>query len=583
MDTTLPPDGVKPAETATLRPGAVIAPGAAIAAAAALVLVAFPSSIARILDLAVGYSADALSVGVLVFAGVWAWLSLRAAGGTISRPGRRELAASYGGLALAALIQWLAPRGPSGGTGPWHLDLHMVPVFAASLAVLAGGWRRLKGLAGPVAMLALLWPPAAALVAMPFSRPMLAVSRWAGAGLARASGVGVEAVPGARGLLACTGAAGTHLIAVAPACSGAGGVLAVLVAAAPVVALARGSWRRKALWVIAGSAAVGVFAPVRVAVLCRLAAERGVESAFGAFHHLSGTAFFILAWVAMLALTRPFGLAPPPLARIPGARWRPSGREGWATLAAALALAAVAGAGNVRLHARSRAQPAPRTPMRGADDAGTESGIVVLDEPALPPARGGRDLKAAQAPTVPEVVADHANVDEEDPGPEAGPQPFDPKRPGTWMRDIPGFERWPYRSMPWTRSMYGKRSRMERLACASRVGGFYWIDALALTDPALLDKHTVHGCFTWHGWTVESFNRIEIAPGVRGESFVHVDADGRRWASVTWAEPIAPGWWLRLHVQRRVRDGAEPRSVLEKVSVFAPLLRLARDEEEGPF
>jgi len=568
VDTTLPPDGVESSESATLRPGAVIA------AAAALVFAAFPLSIARILDLAVGYSADALSVGALVFAGVWAWLSLRTAGPDASRPGRRELVASYGGLALVALVQWLAPLG-STGTGPWRLDLLMIPVFAASLAVLAGGWKRLKTLAAPVAMLALLWPPAAALVAMPFSRPMLAVSRWAGAGLARATGVGVEAVPGARGLLACAGAAGTHLIAVAPACSGAGGVLAVLVAAAPVVALARGSRRRKALWVVAGGAAVGVFAPVRVAILCYLAAERGVESAFGAFHYLSGTAFFALAWVAMLALTKPFGLAPPPAAGVTGARWRPAGREGWAVLGIAFALALVAGAGNIRLHARARAEAAPRPPISAADDASSEAGTVFLDEPALPP----RNIETAPAAAEPEVATD--DVSEETPGPEPGP--FDPKKPGTWISDVPGFERWRYRSMPWTRSMYGKRSRMERLAYASREGVIHWIDALVLTNPALLDKHTVHGCFMWHGWTVESYDHIEIAPGVRGESLVHVDADGRRWASVTWAEQIARGWWLRLHVQRRVRDGTEPMVVLGKVSWFAPLLRLARPEEEGPF
>jgi len=571
VDATLPPDGVKAADSATLRPGAVIA------AAALLVLAAFPLSIARILDLAAGFSADVLSVGALVFGGVWAWLSLGTTEADASRPGRRERAIACVGLALVALVQWLAPRGQSGGAGPWHLDLLMLPVFAASLAVLAGGWKRLKVLGGPVAMLALLWPPAATLVAMPFSRPMLSLSRWAGAGLARASGAGVEAVPGARGLLACTGGAGTHLIAVAPACSGAGGVLAVLVAAAPVVALARGSWRRKALWVVSGSVAVGVFAPVRVAILCHLAAERGVESAFGAFHCLSGTALFILVWVAMLALTRPFGLVPPPMARIPSARWRPAGREGWAVLGIALALAIVSGAGNITLHARASVEPPPRTPMRGADDAGPEAGIVVLDEPALPP----RDIKAAPATAEPEVMT--ADGDEESPEAEPGPQPFDPKRPGTWMGDVPGFERWPYRSMPWTRSMYGKRSRMERFVYASRAEVFHWVDALVLPDPALLDKHTVHGCFTWHGWKVESFNHIEIAPGVRGMSLVHVDADGRRWASVTWAEPIARGWWLRLHVQRRVRDGTDPMVVLAKVSWFAPLLRLARPEEEGPF
>ena len=46
---------------------------------------------------------------------------------------------------------------------------------------------------------------------------------------------------------------------------------------------------------------------------------------------------------------------------------------------------------------------------------------------------------------------------------------------------------------------------------------------------------------------------------------------------------MARGWWLRLHVQRRVRDGTDPMVVLGKVSWFAPLLRVARAEEEGPF
>ncbi|MHC4253743.1 MAG: archaeosortase/exosortase family protein, partial [Planctomycetota bacterium] len=295
---------------------APLRPSAAVAAAAALTFVAFPSSMAGILRLAAGASPRALSGGVLVFAGVWAWLALRTSRAPRQLPGRREIALAFGLLAVAALVQWIAPRGPMGhivgGPGRARLDLLAIPVFAGALALLAGGRAWLRRVAGPVALLILIWPPAAALVAAPFSRPMLAASRWAGVGLARAFGVGVEAVPGVAGLLVCRGAAGTQSIAVAPACSGASGVLAVLVAAAPVVALAGGSARRKAIWVALGSAIVAAFAPVRVAILCHLAAERGAESAFDAFHVLGGTAFFALAWVAMLALTRPLGLVPPP-------------------------------------------------------------------------------------------------------------------------------------------------------------------------------------------------------------------------------------------------------------------------------
>jgi exosortase/archaeosortase family protein len=547
-------------------------PGAAVAAAALLTFVAFPSTIIGILRLAAGATPGALSSGVLVFAGVWAWLALRTRPEPTARPERPEVAIAFCVLAAAALVQWIAPRGPAGGPGRGRLDLLMLPVFAGGLATLSGGRARLRRVAGPVAMLLLAWPPAAAVVSAPFSRPMLAASRWAGVALARAFGVGVEAVPGVAGLIVCTGAAGTQSITVAPACSGASGVLAVLIAAAPVVALARGSARRKALWVVSGSAVVAVFAPVRVAVLCHLAAERGAESAFEAFHVLGGTAFFALAWLAMLALTKPLGLVPPPLTELPDSRIGPAAREGWTLLGGAFVLAIVSGAGNVRHHARPQADGLPTSSVGSC--------IVVHDEPAAPFSAAG---------TSPAIELD-TSLDSElkrpgpaPPAPEAGPEPFNPRKLRTWISPVPGFERCRYRSMPWTRSMYGKRSWMERIIYSSREGELYWIDALIATKRAPLDEHTVHGCYIWHGWTVEFLDRREIAPGVPGERFMHVDSGGTRWASVTWTESVARGWWLRLNVQRRIREGEVPGDVLERMSEFAPRLRRLAPREEDPF
>jgi hypothetical protein len=326
---------------------------------------------------------------------------------------------------------------------------------------------------------------------------------------------------------------------------------------------------------------------VRVAILCYLAAERGAESAFGAFHVLGGTAFFAAAWVAMLALTRPMGLVPPPLAYLAESRWRPASREGWAVLGGAFALAAVAGVGNVRLHAQPRTGPmAPQT-------AGP--GIVFHDEPVVPFAELDTDLAGPvparpleEAPP-PAPVPEARPVPEErrpEPVPPPGPEPFNPKRLRTWVEPVPGYERFRYRSMPWTRSMYGKRSWMERIIYSSRDGKIYWIDALIVSNPAPLKEHTVHGCYMWHGWAVESFDRREVAPGVPGEHLIHLDSDGRRWASVTWSERVAPKWWLRVNVQRKVREGEVPGAVLRETSVFAPLLRRGAGEgrgEEGPF
>ncbi len=557
---------------AASAPTVPLRPAAAIAAAALLTFIAFPSTVIGILRLAAGATPGALSSGVLVFAGIWAWLALRTRTEPPTRPQRREIAIAFGALAVVALVQWIAARGPVGGPGRERLDLLMLPVFTAALAVLSGGRARLRRVAGPVAMLLLTWPPVAAFFSAPLSRPMLAASRWAGVALARAFGVGVEAVPGVAGLLVCTGRAGTQSITVAPACSGASGVLAVLIAAAPVVALARGSVRRKVIWIASGSTIVAAFAPVRVAVLCHLAAERGAESAFDAFHVLGGTAFFALAWLAMLALTKPLGLAPPPLAELSDSRLRPAGHEGWMLLGGALAFALVSGIGNVRHHARPRpdAPPLSRVP----------SGIVVHDEPVAPFSAAG---------TSPAIELDISLASElkrpgpAPPAPEAGPEPFNPRKLRTWIAPVQGYERCRYRSMPWTRSMYGKRSWMERIIYSSPNGDIYWIDALIVTRRAPLDEHTVHGCCIWHGWTVEFLDRREIVPGVPGERFMHVDSEGHRWASVTWTEEVARGWWLRLNVQRRIREAEEPEDVLKRTSEFAPRLRRLAPREENPF
>jgi exosortase/archaeosortase family protein len=565
VDSTLPTDSVSAAPSPSSRP---LRPGAAVAAAVGLTFLAFPSSIAEILRLAAGTTPRALSAGVLVFAAVWAWLALRTSAIPRRYPHRYEIAIAFGLLALVALEQWLAPRGPFGGPGRARLDLLAIPFFALALALMAGGGAWLRRLAGPVALLLLAWPPVAALIATPFARPMLAASRWAGVGLARALGVGVETVPGVAGLLVCRGAAGAQSIVVASPCSGASGVLAVLVAAAPVVALARGTARRKAIWVASGGAIVAAFAPVRIAILCHLAAERGAQSAFDAFHILGGTAFFALAWIAMLALAGPMGLVPPPLAKSPESRWRPADRAGWMILGGALVLAVVAGVGNLQLHART---PLPAAPSD-----------VAREEPAAPFVNPDLALDA----DFPETISPSLIKEELAPAPPPGPEPFNPKKLRTWTMPVPGFERFRYRSMPWTRSMYGKRSWMERIVYSPRAGGLYWIDALTVTNPASLGKHTIHGCYVWHGWSVEYLDRREIAPGVQAERFIHLDSDGRRWASVTWWEQVSPKYWLRLNVQRRVRDVEASEAILEETFDFAPKLRRQADappKEEGPF
>jgi exosortase/archaeosortase family protein len=355
-------------------------------------------------------------------------------------------------------------------------------------------------------------------VASPLTEPLAGFARSGGAALARFFGVDVRAGTEA-GQLICTGAAGAQSVRVCGPCSGVNGLLAVLVLGVPVALEAEGPARRKAVWIAAGAAAVLLFAPVRVAILCGVAAGRGTGAAFSMFHLIGGTAFFVIAWAAMLGSALALSIRRPVLAARTDDRLLPHGAEGKAFLAALVAFSIFAGAGNARMFAR-----------------------LSLPEPETPP----------------------VNVDVGD--------------PESWAVPIDCYERWRHRSLTWVKPTFGPDSRMERFVYAPEEGGRFWVDVLVVTDFSKLREHTMLGCYNWHEYQVADSETFDLSARLPARRFVVVDGLGRRWMIASWIEPAAfadgPGW-RRTVVVRRSPSADEDAATGAAVIEFARSFRRA--------
>lgn len=487
----------------------MLRPARRLALAGLLLLAALPAASLALWHLARLPGPEALAAGVPLLALVWAWLLLP------SRPAPAAVGPDPAWSWCGPLLCLLALAGRL--LLPSDLALLLLPLLAAGLALAAGGPLLLRRLLAPVLLLFLAWPEAHLVLARLTTPPLLAWSAWCGPWLAQLGGATVVVVPGADQLLLCRGGAGAVVIGLDASCSGAGGVMAVLLLALPVLALRRPPWSAALPWLALGLALAALGNALRVGALCWLAAEHGLGPLFASVHAVAGSLLTLLVWGGLLAALPllPAGGAPP----VPAAPPQPRG-----ALAACLPLLALVALADWW----HRPIPPPPAPIRAA---------VRAEEP--PPA-----LVSATAPLP------------------SRPQPPSPSGPPLRERpalellpEIPGWRRWHHATFPWAAALFGPQARVERLVYSGPSGRFVWCDLVLADDAASLARHPVANCFDWHGYQVERASTWSLGPRLTAGEWVVQDPAQRRWAVLSWIQALEEGGVRRCSCWRRIDAG----------------------------
>lgn len=503
----------------------------------ALLAAALPATTASLPALSAAGTPRALAAGVPVAAAVWAWLRLREAApcsaeGRVLGPLLALLAAIV--LAWSLTIEAAAE----------HRLLLLAPL-AAALVLAHGGLALLRRLAGPVALLLLAWPWPHELLAR-LSAPLLV--DWAGtagATLAGWAGAEISATPG--GMWRLVTPQGPLLAGLDLSCSGAGGVMAVLILAAPVLSERRVPPGRATAWLGLGLLLAAAGNVLRIALLFWLAATRGCDSVFAAIHAHAGSALVLLTWLGMLAALPWLGPPRPPSPVPAGPR-----RGLWlATCLPGLLLCAL-----FDLHPR----PAPPLPPSAVVAEAVPEPLVEAGPPAPAPTAPVPAPAPAPAPPVP-----------------AAPPPPAALRPLDLLPAVPGWQRWAHGAFPWATGMYGAEARAERLVYQhGREGRLVWIDVLLCPQLADIERHTVAGCFTSHAYRVELSDNEAIA-GTAVQSWVVEDGKRRRWAVASWTQAAVPLGAAtparRTIIWRRIDAGDGEAELAELRTLATGLLR----------
>jgi exosortase/archaeosortase family protein len=478
---------------------------------------------------------------VPVLALVWAWLLL------IDRPPPRSPRGRWIGAPLALVAVGLLALCVDSGVDAGDRLLLVVPL-AAAIVLALGGWALLRRLTGPLALLLLAWPPLHDAVSRISTGPLLAISGGPGAALARSAGADVTAVPGATGLYTCQGPDGPLLAGLDASCSGASGLMALVILAIPVVALRYLAPARVLPWLGIGLALVVGGNIARVALLFWLAATRGCGPLFTQVHLVAGTALVLMVWAGMLVVLPWLGRRDPARSsHAPQASDPPRGK--------APLLACVPSLLGCFLLERVEIDSAVPSP-----DPGTAVSIPAIHaraatEESPPPLQPAADI---QAPT--QVL----------------PTPSRPLQALDLLPAIPGWQRWAQASFPWAASLFGDGARVERIAYRRGEGRLIWIDVLICPRLEDITRHTVAGCFASHAYRVER-HWVESPIGQETGGWVVGDDVGLRWAVLDWTQaavalPDDLTHARRCVLWRRVDDGTGDAELNELRTLARALL-----------
>ncbi|MEK7415752.1 MAG: exosortase/archaeosortase family protein [Planctomycetota bacterium] len=482
-------------------------------AGAALLALALPRTSASAWMLLTDPAPRALAAGIPILALVWTWLILH--GG----PARCGSSGRWAGAALALLAAGSCILLVVAGASLEHRMLLFAPL-ATALVLASGGWTLLRQLAGPLALLLLAWPPLHDAVARASTPGLLALCGVPGVALARWAGADVVAIPGGGDVFVCQGPEGPLLAGLDASCSGASGLLSLIVLAIPVIAMRRPSRWRAIAWLGLGFVIVLGGNIVRIALLFWLAACHGCDAWFAQVHGLAGSIIVLVVWIGMLAALPMLGHRPTqPLLPEPEPETQPRRRAPMLACVLSFVACMVVEVND------SRWNPPPQIPLsvRTSNRVSLPQRTPAETEPPVLERTSSPAPISAPPPVAPAPVASTAS-----------PRPK-PLRPLELMPAVPGWQRWAHGSFPWAAGLFGPEARAERLVYRRGEGRLIWMDVLICPRPEDIDRHTIPGCFASHAYRIERQERWELR-GQQVDWWIVADSGDLRWAVAAWTQ-----------------------------------------------
>lgn len=397
-------------------------------------------------------------------------------------------------VAVALLVVLVLPQRLGSEFWLMRLDVLSLPLFLAGLVALLLGTRMVWRLRVPLAFLLAAWPlPWTALLER-LDQPLLATTGGAVRSLTQLVPVAHDYGSTTDAMFEVPTHGGSFVVTVASACAGASSTLGFLLLGSAAMCLARGSRRRKGLWLVTGLAVAWSANVLRIIVLLAVGRWRGERLAIEVVHPVLGTVLFAASSVLMLLLLPRFGLrlAPPRQAR-PGPRpavgLASSGRWTRGVLAGSLAAATLA--------------------------AGLANGGLARNEQILGPLGQARLTAFGSSPA--QVAGWHVG--------DAG--------------DYRQAARYFGAGATWHRMLYHSP---QTLAGSPLSALPVSIDVIGTHSRSALKAFNVEACYAFHRFDVSSHSHVDLAPGLRGELFTYYNKrDRRHWTTLAWEWPVLDG------------------------------------------
>lgn len=396
-------------------------------------------------------------------------------------------------LVLAALLIGVVVPMTS-GLDFWLLrvDLLSLPIFSAGVIALLFGVRQLWNVRFAVLFLFLAWP--APYLAVLADGMTVSVDATIGVLSVIAAVVPLAApIGGSDGLFMIGRGDDTIPVAIASACSGANSVVGFALVGVALFAILRGPIRRRVAWLAAGIVLTWLLNVVRIEMIFLVGAIATPQLALNVLHPIAGIIVFNVGLVVMLLVAGRFGLQVRFGDRVPTVERTSAALPRHGRLAAAAAVLAA-------------------TLVLGLVNA-TYAGFQPLGgDQGLPAISGFQPGRAWVPDWTSRQVADY-----------------------THGRQFFGED------STWTRSVYSP------LASASmRANVPVYVDVINTDDAATLAGYSVESCYSFHGYVVESAQRIELASGLDASLRSYADPRGQTdWTILTWEWPVQQGGGIR--------------------------------------
>ncbi|MDQ2934850.1 MAG: exosortase/archaeosortase family protein [Chloroflexota bacterium] len=383
-------------------------------------------------------------------------------------------------MAVAAAVVLLVPT----SVQLWlaRVDLLSLPIFVAGAITSIYGVRRAWELRVPIGFLLLAWP-------IPYL-PLLGhwMGRFTEASISMLEMVSVP-IPiaesiGTEGLFRIRHAGGSFLLSIGAACAGVNGLVGFGIVGLALLAVARGSVRRKTAWLAVGLAVVWLTNLVRIELIFAAGWLFGEAAAYEVLHPAVGLLTFNLGVFGMLALVRRFGLTF--ASRSPAASAHlerpPSPARRWASLAAIVPLVATIGLTN--------ASYGTYEPVAGG-----------FGQPRL----AGFDYSESQVDAwTSALLADYGQA-----------------------RQFFGDD------ASWQRFLY-QPTGAATLTSSVPV----YVDVMSTSDPRALAAYGLEACYQFHGYVIEGSGTVSIGNGVDAQIIdLHIPMRNTDWSALWWEWP----------------------------------------------